>query len=511
MKKLLLATTLLLSAYAMGQTHAIGHTTITFQDPNRGNRSIETEIYYPATTAGNNTTAVNGQFPVIVFGHGFVMAWSAYANLWEDFVPRGYIMVFPRTEGNAFSTDHQKFGWDLQFLVTEMQNEGNRPASILFNRVAPETALMGHSMGGGAAFLAADSLCSNGNTNLKTLIGFAPAESTSNGVSSIASALNVTVPSIVLSGIQDGVAPPASNHDLMYANLASDCKSSIHIIGGAHCYFANSNVACDFGEGTSSSGISISRLEQQDITSDFVNLWLEYTLKGNCNSLNSFNDSIANSLRANSEQVCTITPAISTTQSATICQGDTYTFPDGTTSSSATTHTSNLFSVFGCDSNIVTTLSVTGIDTTVTQSNNILSANQIGASYQWINCADSSPIAGETNATFGPQTYGSYAVEITLNGCMMSSSCHIVQVLGLNDVTNDDNLLIYPNPSNGSITIGLTTSTEFILYDTKQSIVYRSFLSPGNHQIDLHLTPGIYFWKSIDKERASEVGKLIIQ
>src|SRR5690606_14145278 len=173
------------------------------------------------------------------------------------------------------STDHQEFGWDLQFLVTELQNEGALVSSDIYDAVATETALMGHSMGGGAAFLAADSLCANGNLNLKTLVGLAPAESSTNGVSSIASAANVTVPSLILSGVQDGVTPPNDHHIPMYNALASTCKTILNVIGGAHCYFANTNTACDFGELTSSTGISISRAEQHDVTFDFVNLWLD--------------------------------------------------------------------------------------------------------------------------------------------------------------------------------------------------------------------------------------------
>ena len=164
MKYLLTGFILLIFSGAFSQ-HQVGHFNTTYQDPSRGNRNIETEVYYPATTAGDNTPMASGQFPVIVFGHGFVMVWSAYQNLWEEIVPKGYIMVFPTTEMGLFSTDHQEFGWDLQFLVTKIQDEGNNENSILFNLVDNNTALMGHSMGGGAALLAADSLCSNGNTN----------------------------------------------------------------------------------------------------------------------------------------------------------------------------------------------------------------------------------------------------------------------------------------------------------------------------------------------------------
>ena len=49
-------------------------------------------------------------------------------------------LAFPKTEGNLFSTDHQQFGWDLQFLVLKIQDEGNNSSSALFNGVNNNTA-----------------------------------------------------------------------------------------------------------------------------------------------------------------------------------------------------------------------------------------------------------------------------------------------------------------------------------------------------------------------------------
>lgn len=272
--------------------YAVGHFQTTFQDPARNNRSIPTEIYYPATSAGSNTPVAQGQFPVIVFGHGFAMVWTAYENLWEEFVPRGYIMVFPTTEGGLISVDHQDFGWDLQFLVTAMQFEGANSFSPIFGAVANNTALMGHSMGGGAAFLAADSLSTNGNPYIKTLVGLAPAESSTNGVSSIASATQVTLPAVIFSGRQDGVTPPTQHHIPMYDSLASACKTFIDIIGGAHCYFADPNFNCDFGESVASQGISITREEQHATTYAFLNAWLDYTLYDSLPAFQQFQDSL---------------------------------------------------------------------------------------------------------------------------------------------------------------------------------------------------------------------------
>lgn len=417
MKTLTYLSIIFTSAFAFAQ-QPIGHMTKTFVDASRANRNIQTEIYYPAVSAGNNTAVAPGEYPVIVFGHGFVMSWDAYANLWAEFVPRGYIMVFPRTEGNAFSTDHQQFGWDLQYLVTELQNEGNLATSILYNAVSPTAALMGHSMGGGAAFLAADSLCMNGNINLRTLIGLAPAESSTNGVSSIASASRVTVPSLILSGIQDGVTPPADHHIPMYNALASTCKTILNIIGGAHCYFANANAACDFGEGSSSTGISITRNQQHAVTFDFVNSWLDYTLKNDCNAFTVFQDSVATSSRITYDQTCTIV--------------------------------------------------LPTIDITVAQTSSQLSSNENGATaYKWLNCNNSyAPIPNETNQTFSPASNGDYAVEITVNGCKDTSSCiSFTGSLGI-DIQNMSTINFYPNPAKDILSISANESMNFTLIIT---------------------------------------------
>ena len=268
----------------------------TFQDSSRSNRNILTEIYYPVPLQGEDMLSLDGQFPIILFGHGFLINWDTYQNLWDEFVPKGYIMVFPRTE-SGLNTDHQQFGWDLQFLVTKIQEEGDSNSSPIYNLVNNNTALMGHSMGGGASFLAADSLCVNNNNQLKTIIGLAVAESSSNGVSSIASALNVTIPALIISGSQDGVTPQGVHQLPIYNNLNSNYKTFISILGGGHCYFGNPNFFCDLGESASSNGISISRVEQQQVTFDFLNSWLDFTLKDDCEQQALFQDSLVNSNR----------------------------------------------------------------------------------------------------------------------------------------------------------------------------------------------------------------------
>ena len=131
--KLLFLFILIFASVTIEAQYQTGNYNITFQDPNRSNRNIETEIYYPATYQGENSTVAIGQFPVIVFGHGLLIPWSDYQILWEQFVPKGYIMVIPKTESGLLSTDHQEFGWDLQFLVTKIQDEGGNYLSPIYN------------------------------------------------------------------------------------------------------------------------------------------------------------------------------------------------------------------------------------------------------------------------------------------------------------------------------------------------------------------------------------------
>jgi hypothetical protein len=247
---------------------SIGHLSHTFIDPNRNNRQILCEIYYPALTNGESTTAADGVFPVIVFGHGFVMGYDAYENLWNDFVPEGYIMAFATTEG-GLAPSHQNFGLDLRFISENMNFLNTLEASALYNHIAPERAIAGHSMGGGATWLAA-----SGSSSVNCIVGLAPAETNPSAVSAGAS---VTVPALVLSGSADAVTPPAQHHTPIYEGTASNCKSFVNIIEGSHCYFANSGSLCDFGEFNPGDML---RETQQAITYSYMMPFFEYYLKG---------------------------------------------------------------------------------------------------------------------------------------------------------------------------------------------------------------------------------------
>jgi predicted dienelactone hydrolase len=293
----IIATLLVLGSCFTLNAQQVGTTTITFNDPARSGgfgsgggpgRQIQTEIYYPASTAGVDVAITSGEYPIVVFGHGFVMSWDAYENIWTDLVANGYIVAFPRTEG-GFSPSHADFGKDLAVVVDRLLLLNDDSNSLFFNSLSGKAGICGHSMGGGATFIAA-----NETANIQTIIGLAPAET---NPSAVAAAGTVTLPALVLSGSADGVTPEADHHLPIFNALSSTCKYYVSITGGAHCYFANPNFNCDTGEAFSAGGITVTRTEQQVISSDYMIPWLNIYLKDACDDQLIIDDLEANDAR----------------------------------------------------------------------------------------------------------------------------------------------------------------------------------------------------------------------
>ena len=429
--------------------YQVGHTTITFNDPARtggfgsgggAGRQIQTEIYYPASTAGDNVAVASGQFPVITFGHGFAMSWDAYTNIWQHYVARGFILAFPRTEGGLIpGPSHGDFGTDLKQVSDKMLALNSNGSSIFNGKILQKAAIMGHSMGGGASFLAASN-----NMNIETVIGLAPAET---NPSAIAAAANVSVPALVFSGSADGVTPPADHHIPIYDGIAGTCKSFVSITGGAHCYYANSNFNCDFGESTSSANISITRAEQQTATYSVLDPWLDFKLKDICQSYAAFLLAIQSTPGTVNETICLSLPTVT-------------------------------------------------IINDPNQGMGVYCSSISGNSYQWY--MDNQPIVGETSQCYNiPVDLGAtYQVEVFFdNGCVWSQP--ITMTSGLNELF-DWQIILYPNPANHVISIEsnkkevnyqildlngrtITSNKTF----SKLHLVNISLLSKGIYQVEI--------------------------
>jgi len=245
----------------------IGSTSRVFTDTDRA-RDVESFIYYPANSAGADVDVADGDFPVISIGHGFLMTYESYSYLWEHFVPLGYIVILPNTE-TGVGVSHGEFGTDLSFVIHALQAENALESSLFHEHVSPYSAVVGHSMGGGASILATAE-----DATITTVVTFAAAET---DPSAIAAATAISQPSLTFAGENDCVAPPADHQEPIYANL-SDCKGYVLITGGSHCQFANSNFVCELGEFACPGG-GISEAEQHAVVLGILTPWLQAYLK----------------------------------------------------------------------------------------------------------------------------------------------------------------------------------------------------------------------------------------
>jgi hypothetical protein len=191
-----------------------------------------------------------------------------------------------------------------------------------------------------------------------------------------------------------------------------------------------------------------------------------------------------------------VNPKYTNTETVTICNGDTYTFPDGLTEYNITAqiiHTSNLQTAAGCDSTIVTTVNVNTIDASITQNGSTLTANVSGASYQWVDCNNgNTPIASETNQSFTATSNGDYTVVITDGTCAITSDCFNINTVELKQYYKQS-ISVYPNPASYELNVeyGNLIIEKMHMIDGRGKMV--KAINPNTKSINIaDLPKGIY-------------------
>lgn len=171
-------------------------------------------------------------------------------------------------------------------------------------------------------------------------------------------------------------------------------------------------------------------------------------------------------------------------------------FFDGSLQTESGVYSNTYITAQGCDSTVVLDLTINTALSTVSESGYILTADLADVDYQWVDCNnDYAEIPGETNQSFEVWQSGSYAV-VTDNGtCQDTSECVIVSITGLQLLDEKNPIQIYPNPTDGQITIKANDLIESILiYNTLGQVIFQlSNLQSFTSEWMLPAEPGIYF------------------
>ena len=156
--------------------------------------------------------------------------------------------------------------------------------------------------------------------------------------------------------------------------------------------------------------------------------------------------------------------------------------------------------------------SLLAVDNTVTIGGAMLTSNQLGASYRWLDCDNNmAVISGEVSQSFTPSSNGSYAVEVTSGSCVEISECINFNTLGVDQFTKDD-IDIFPNPVTSKLQVNLKVieQAQLSILNIEGKKVLELQLLKKLNEIDMsNLSNGVYFIKviSVDKEGAFKIVK----
>lgn len=209
-----------------------------------------------------------------------------------------------------------------------------------------------------------------------------------------------------------------------------------------------------------------------------------------------------------------ILPLNKRTQTIQLCAGDSYTIGSHTYTSNGTYY-DTLISYKGCDSIIVTNLSIGDpiLNTQVTLVDTILTSLATGVTYQWLDCNNNlAPISGSTSSMFVAQS-GKYAVKVTSIACPSSfaiSDCIEINYLGLNKAEHLKVVNLYPNPNNGYFYIEAIEfdGVSYEITDLQGRLLQSSILMEAKTKLDIHMFASGTYLVHVTKGSVSNVYKV---
>ena len=181
----------------------------------------------------------------------------------------------------------------------------------------------------------------------------------------------------------------------------------------------------------------------------------------------------------------------------TVVACDSFTWIDGQTyTSNNNTAIDTLSSIWGCDSIIRLNLTINTIDTALLIVDPTITAKQNGATYQWLDCGNNYALIPNANSqAFTAVINGSYAVEITKNTCIDTSSCISIVSASIDDNEIFKKVNIFPNPTKGIVNIELGSLRDVTVkvYNASGQLVFQNNnINTPRYTFKLTESPGLY-------------------
>ena len=142
---------------------AVAVTTANAVDASRGNRTLPTEIWYPARRAGRDVEPLPRRYPLVLIAHGLCGSRLYYDYLAPHLASHGFVVAAPDFTGftraacDAGPTppNLDDLALDLSFVCRELHDDGGQLGPWARHVRGIPTGLIGNSLGGIAAVGAA--------------------------------------------------------------------------------------------------------------------------------------------------------------------------------------------------------------------------------------------------------------------------------------------------------------------------------------------------------------------
>ena len=236
-----------------------------------GEGSFEARLYVPLPRQPGTSEPPS---PVLAFGHGYQARVDYYESTLAHLASWGIVVIAPRSAGELFP-DHAAFADDLLSALDWVVSEaGPESRDWPGGPVDPQAlGLSGHSMGGGAALLAAAR-----DPAIRAVATLAAAES---DPSAIDAAAGVVAPVLFVAAADDAITPLTEHQRPMFEAKATGPAQLRTIVGASHCGFLDLETAllslvCDEA--------AIGPDEQRRVTRAVLAAWLRYELAGDASA-----------------------------------------------------------------------------------------------------------------------------------------------------------------------------------------------------------------------------------
>jgi alpha-beta hydrolase superfamily lysophospholipase len=156
----------------------VGVTTVDAIDTSRGNRTLPTEIWYPARHTGRDTEPLPRSYPLVLIAHGLCGSRLYYDYLAPHLASYGFVVAAPDFTGvttadcaaGHVTASIDDLPLDLSFVCRELHDVAGPLGTWARHVRGIPTGLIGNSLGGIAVVEAAKI-----DPSFTTIVGLAPA------------------------------------------------------------------------------------------------------------------------------------------------------------------------------------------------------------------------------------------------------------------------------------------------------------------------------------------------